>query len=260
MRPIAPLVAVPAVALLSFVLGCDDGRLAVTRETVAVGTLPEAPTTAPSTPGASAPSTTTAAPSTTATASTPSTSGDGPAPTTTEVPTAPSRTRFVEELDALVEDEAPARLPTTTLRDDTGRLRLAVPSGWRDHRTQPSALDEGEETPSLAASPHLTTFLDSYDAPGLTALVVPDDPAEALDAYAFGEDCTAGRDGSYVGDAAAGRYEVWESCGGTSHDIVTVAVRPHDAAATVLLLVQVVEAADLEALDLALGSLVLRPG
>ena len=48
-----------------------------------------------------------------------------------------------------------------------------------------------------------------------------------------------------------GRYEVWESCGGTFNDIVTLAVRPDGADESVLLLVQVVDAADLVALDAA---------
>ena len=109
----------------------------------------------------------------------------------------------------------------------------------------------------MAAAPELTSFLDGYDTAGLTAVVVGEEPQDALDAYAFAGDCLGGRAGEYRGDGAAGEYEVWESCGGTFNDIVIVAVRPDGADATVLLLVQVVDAADLAALDAALASLTL---
>jgi hypothetical protein len=264
MRRIAPLAAVLAVPLLSCLTGCDDSRPPAARETVALGTLPAEPsasTRAPA-PTSTDPVTTEQAAETVETAETVDTVDTvdtaDTEPATTEAAPAPSPTRFVEELDGLVEDDAPDALATTPLRDDTGRLRLAAPTAWSARRTQPSRLDDGDETPSLAASPDLTAFLDSYDAPGLTALVVPDEPADALGAYEFGEDCLSGGDGDYEGGAGAGRYQVWESCGGTLNDIVTVAVRPDGADATVLLLVQVVDAADLAALDAALDSLTLR--
>ena len=151
----------------------------------------------------------------------------------------------------------PADIATSTLRDDTGRLRLSVPTDWSDRRTEPSRLPDGEETPALAAAPDLTSFLDGYGTPGLTALVVADDPADALDAYTFAEDCLQGRDDEYRGDGLAGRYAVWESCGGTINDIVTIAVRPDGAAGSVLLLAQIVGPEDLVALDTALASLSL---
>jgi hypothetical protein len=272
MRRIAPLAAVLAVPLMATVVGCDDtAPSTASRETIALGTLPPALATAPPTSGTApepAPQATDATTTTDrqaperpdATSDDGAGSGAGPSdePTSSTDPgSAP--TRFVTELDGLVEDDAPTRLATSTLRDDTGRLGVDVPRDWSDHRTAPSRLADGGETPSLAAAPALTSFLDGFDAPGLTALVVGDEPGEALDAYAFAEDCTDGRAGAYRGDDAEGRYEVWESCGGTINDIVTVAVRPADADETVLLLVQVVTAADLAALDAALESLELRP-
>ena len=63
-----------------------------------------------------------------------------------------------------------------TLRDDSGRLRLDVPREWSQHRTEPARFADGSEAPSLAASPDLTAFLDGYATPGMTALVVADDP------------------------------------------------------------------------------------
>ena len=170
---------------------------------------------------------------------------------------APAPTSIVELLDGIVEDAPPASLATTTLTDDTGRLRMDVPEEWSDRRTEPSRLADGTDTPALAASPDLTAFLDGFETPGITALVVADTPRGALGAYAFGESCTAGRSGSYQDDDRRGQYLVWESCGGTINDIVTLAVREPGADESVLLLVQVVGAADVVALDLALDSLAL---
>jgi hypothetical protein len=133
-----------------------------------------------------------------------------------------------------------------------------VPRAWTDRRTEPAVLADGSETPSLSAAPDLTSFLDGYDAPGLTAVVVAEGPAAALEAYSFDEDCLNHRRGPYRDAGLEGRYEVWESCGGTLNDIVTIAVRPAGAGESVLLLVQLVGPEDLVALDAAVASLDLR--
>jgi hypothetical protein len=265
MRLIVPLTALAVIPLAALAVGCDDGAPpVVSRETIAVGTLPaELPTTSAGTAVGTTVDTEPDDPTTTDDP-TPTTSRDAGDPTapTDPAPTTPGsqpaiETRFVEVLDGLVEGDIPPRVETTTLRDDTGRLRIAVPEDWSDHRTEPSRLPAGGETPSLAASPDLTSFLDGYDTPGLTALVVDADPQDALGAYTFAGDCSSGRRGDYVGDGSAGRWEVWESCGGTFDDIVTLAVRPTGADETVLLLVQLVDPADLAALDAAVASLSL---
>jgi hypothetical protein len=251
MRLIVPLTALAVIPLAALAVGCDDGAPPVaSRETVAVGTLPaELPTTSAGTAVGTTVDTEPDDPTTTddPTPTTSRDAGDPTAPTDPAPPTPGSQpaieTRFVEVLDGLVEGDIPPRVETTTLRDDTGRLRIAVPAGG--------------ETPSLAASPDLTSFLDGYETPGLTALVVDADPQDALGAYTFAGDCSSGRRGDYVGDGSAGRWEVWESCGGTFNDIVTLAVRPTGADETVLLLVQLVDPADLAALDAAVASLSL---
>jgi hypothetical protein len=275
MRRIPPLVAMAAALVTVPVTACaDSARPIGSPDTVAVGTLPA---TLPTTPSAAAdrssvPSSD-AAPTDDASPRSildedpvRTTSDDGGAGTarttepasTTGESAPPATTRLVVELDRLVEGDVPAAVATTTLRDDTGRLGVSVPTDWSDHRTEPSRLPDGGETPALAAAPDLTSFFDGYGTPGLTALVVADDPADALGAYTFAEDCLPGRDDEYRGDGLAGRYEVWESCGGTINDIVTIAVRPDGAAGTVLLLAQIVGPEDLVALDTALASLSLR--
>ncbi len=260
MRRIAPLTALTAVLVVPTLAACDDGAAAPPRrDTVAVGTLPaELPTTPSTSAVATTDDATTSAPTSSEAPRRPDGSEPTTEPTTTSEPSADRSTRFVEVLAGLVEGEIPAEVPTTTARDETGRLRVEVPQDWTDRRAEPALLADGSETPSLGASPDLTSFLDGYDTPGLTALVVTAEPADALDAYAFDEDCLNRRRGTYRGPRGDGRYEVWESCGGTVNDIVTIAVRPEDADETVLLLVQIVDPEDLVALDAALASLDLR--
>lgn len=262
MRRNALLTPLAVVLLAPLLAGCDDAADPPQgRATIALGTLPaELPSPDTTSEVGATDVTTTSEPAAPSREDPPRSAG--PDPTATEpAPTDPPEdvpTRFVEVLAGLVEDEIPTEVPSTTLRDETGRLRVTVPRGWTDRRTEPALLADGSETPSLGASPDLTSFLDGYDTPGLTALVVADEPAAALDAYAFDEDCQNRRRGPYRGDRGDGRYEVWASCGGTVNDIVTIAVRPDAADETVLLLVQIVGPQDLLALDTALASLDLR--
>ena len=150
--------------------------------------------------------------------------------------------------------EAP---PAEIVTDGTGRLRMAVPTAWSDRRTDPAPLPGGAEAPSIAASGDQTAFLDGYDEPGLTAVVVDAAPADALDAYAF-DDCTSDGRRPFVADRLQGSYEAWRDCAGTGSSIVTVAVRPAGADGTVLVLAQVAAPADLAAVDGALATLRLR--
>ena len=90
----------------------------------------------------------------------------------------------------------------------------------------------------------------------MTAIVVDDDPDGALAAYAFDEDCIGNPRATY---RARRRHRPLRRVGvvrrARSNDIVTLAVRPDGADESVLFLVQVVDAADLAALDAAVASL-----
>jgi hypothetical protein len=235
MRRILPLLVVAALT------GCDHGSSGTASSTIALGPLPS------TLPEESAPSSTTdegTAPDTTASGTTGST-----AATTASAPP----TVFADVLADLVGGRATAA-PSDTVVDDTGRLRLAVPRSWSDRRTAPSPLREGEEAPYVAAAPDQTRFFDGYGEPGLTAVVVDRPPEEALGAYRFDDCANEGRH-PFTGTRLAGEYEVWRDCGETGSAIVTVAVRQGRTPGTALLLAQVVEPADLAALDHALATL-----
>ncbi len=209
-------------ALLAVLLaGCSgDGTASSSNEagTVAVGDLPG---TLP------APSTTTTTSTTLA------------ATTTTE----PPPTVLATSLAALFDGATAPAPPMEPIADDTGRLHLLVPVEWTDRRT----------APSIAASTDLVGFLDGYDAPGTTAVVVDESPAEALQAYEFGADCEPLEPGDYESEQLVGEYRAWRRCGGTGTAIVAVAAETDDGD-TVVVLSQLLGPADLAALDLTLGS------
>ena len=142
------------------------------------------------------------APSTTTTAST--------TPATTAVP---APTVLATSLAALFDGATAPAPPMVPIADDSGRLQMLVPADWGDRRT----------APSVAASTDLAAFLDGYDAPGTTAVVVDESPVEALRAYDFGEDCEPVGEGGYETERLEGEYRAWRRCGGTGTSIVAVA-------------------------------------
>jgi hypothetical protein len=238
MRRIVPLLVVAACPLAPLLVGCDDGAAPPSAGgTIAVGTLPAAP---------SAPST---APSTA-----PPMARTDPVVTTPPPTTAPAATVLATELSGLVGGAPAPAPPSDVVVDDTRRLRLAVPQRWADRRTIPSPLPDGGEAPYLAAAPDQTAFLDGYGAPGLTAVVLTTPPGQALDAYTFA-DCTSEGRRPYRTDDLTGIYEAWRDCGEGGSAIVTAAVRQGRGDDTVLLLAQIVEPSDLAAVDQALASL-----
>jgi hypothetical protein len=235
MRRILPLLVVAVCPLA--VSGCDRGSSTAT-STVTVGPLPS------ELPGATSPAHTTddTVPATAEPDTTSSTTSAGPP------------TVFADELADLVRGAPSAPPPSETVTDDTGRLRMAVPRNWSDRRTTPSPLREGEDAPYIAAAPDQARFFDGYGEPGITAVVVDRSPRDALGAYRF-DDCAVDGPSRYTSARLAGEYEVWRDCGETGSAIVTVAVRQGRTPGTVLLLAQIVEPADLAALDHALATL-----
>jgi serine protease Do len=185
-----------------------------------------------------------------------------PATTTAATTTEPAQLSFVDELGGLVGDgDLPdAPVGVDVVRDETGRVSIRVPREWADRSTTTARLDEGADAPYVAASPDLQAFLDGYEVPGLTLVVLPpsDDPAAALDSYRFADTCTDAGIKEYSTDAFEGVYQVWQDCGGTATDIVTVVAVPPDGSFTAVTLTQILSATDLAALDDAFHSLRVR--
>ena len=77
-----------------------------------------------------------------------------------------------------------------------------------------------------------------------------------LDYHGFLDTCVDGGREPYDDGLYVGLWDVWESCGGTDSSIVNVAAQPADGSFVMLVQMQVVTDADLDALDQALATFV----
>ncbi len=70
----------------------------------------------------------------------------------------------------------------------------------------------------------------------------------------FGNDCEDGGISDYEDPVFTGKYQLWVECADGSADLLVLAAQPADGSVTVLLMVQMVTDADLDALDQAIAS------
>jgi hypothetical protein len=127
---------------------------------------------------------------------------------------------------------------------------VRVPRTWDDRTTVGNG-----RAPYVAASPDLPGFLDGFEAPGLTVVVVPtpDRPGDALASYDF-EACTNEGRRRYADGDVSGVFQVWRDCDETDTDIVTLTVTPEDGRDTAVVLAQLTSPADLAALREAVAT------
>ncbi|MCZ7527296.1 MAG: S1C family serine protease [Acidimicrobiia bacterium] len=164
-----------------------------------------------------------------------------------------------ESLRADVEEEGGA-LPTgssysgyVTITDDSGTLEVEVPAEWSQVQGTPYVLDDGTELPQIIAAGDLQAYAASYDVPGMEFLAAGPElgftPAVLLDAIGPSVDCTSAGREPYDDGLYTGELEVWQDCGGTGTQVVTIAAQPAGGEFIMAVFVQIVSDADLEALD-----------
>ncbi len=165
---------------------------------------------------------------------------------------------LAEEVEEDVDTEASG--PATyseyeSVTDDTGTITVSVPVEWSERDTVPAEID-GEEIPYIAAATSLDGFLNGYTDPGLLYIAL--DPSNDVDGTlaenAFGTDCEDGGISDYEDPVFTGKYQLWVECADGSADLLVLAAQPADGSVTVLLMVQMVTDADLDALDQAIAS------
>ena len=136
--------------------------------------------------------------------------------------------------------------------DDTGQIVIEVPAEWSDIDPAPAVDEAGAEIPYILASTDRQAWTDTFDVPGVLFVKLgptSDIPATLLEYGDFSGSCTDLGLVDYSDPVFTGQYQVWDACGGTPTAIVVLAAVPADNAYTVLMLVQVVSDADLDALD-----------
>jgi serine protease Do len=143
------------------------------------------------------------------------------------------------------------------ITDDTGTISVSVPTAWSDIDGAATDLGDGTASPSVVASPNIAEYHSTWTTPGMDFLASPAltqfTTSELLDTIAPTECVSQGRsaydDGFFVGE-----YEVFTDCGGTATQYYVVSTTSADGAYGVVVAVQVVSDADLEALDAVLAS------
>ena len=92
------------------------------------------------------------------------------------------------------------------------------------------------------------------------ALLAETEPGDLLNVWEFSDSCTY--DGTYDYEDAvyAGEYDLWLNCGGTDTAFVVLEAYPADESFVVLVQIQIVSEADLEAFDTILATFDVMSG
>jgi serine protease Do len=177
---------------------------------------------------------------------------------------------FATELGEEVVEEPTGPVTTTTgyseytmVTDDSGAIQMSVPVEWSDVDGSAWTSDGEVIGAGISAAASLDNFYGFWDEPG-TFFGASDDLAELggyvqlLDATrdSFSSDCTLDGRYDYADPLYEGQYDWWTDCGGTGASYVVLSARPIEGQTDFLILVevQIVTEADLEALDQILNS------
>ncbi len=147
--------------------------------------------------------------------------------------------------------------------DDSGTLEVEIPAAWSEVVGTTWVVDGEEMGPSLTAAPNIADFEDSWQTPGLF-FAAPQDlvdevsEAELLDAFDFSDECTFDERVDYADELYTGYYDIWSDCGAEGVLYIILAAAPESRAYQTLLSIQVVNQADLEAVDRIFASFVVK--
>lgn len=164
---------------------------------------------------------------------------------------------FAEEL----EDEAPVAGTSysgyMSVQDDSGVVTVDVPVEWSDLDGRPRELG-----PSITAATSVEGFYGDWVTPGVEVFATRDYSAAdvdlVLDLLADGLDCAVpGERQTYEDPLYTGKWQLHESCGGTDTSLLYVVSAPASGDFLIVVLVQVVTAADFEAADRILNTFVV---
>jgi serine protease Do len=148
-----------------------------------------------------------------------------------------------------------------SVTDDTEAIVMEIPLDWAEIEGFPWEWgDSGEVVGvSVVASSSIQEFYDSYSTPGVffgasTTLAQQYDTAGLLDQITFSDDCTYDGRYDYSDPIYTGIYDLYINCGETDSSIINLSAEPEDRSFIMLLQIQVVTDADLDALDRILNT------
>lgn len=148
-----------------------------------------------------------------------------------------------------------------SVRDDSGMLQMSVPVEWSDIDGTPWTFEDEEAGPSLNASVDVDGFYDNWTTPGAflgasTSLRATYDPNSFLDQFDLSDSCTYDGRSDYSDELYTGAYDSYSNCDGTGNNFLVLVVEPESQGVLIILQVQMVTAADQEALQRILESFI----
>ena len=148
------------------------------------------------------------------------------------------------------------------ITDDYGAIYVEVPAEWWDVDGSNWVDDDGTILgSSLYASTSIDSFNSDFSTPGMQILASDQfgdtQMYELLDLVDFTNSCDYGGRFDYEDPVYTGQYDLYSDCAGQGSVIIVLAVEPAEKDYTVLLLVQAVTEADLDALDHILNTFIV---
>ncbi|MBA2624987.1 MAG: trypsin-like peptidase domain-containing protein, partial [Acidimicrobiia bacterium] len=150
--------------------------------------------------------------------------------------------------------------------DDSDTISVEVPTAWSGRSGAPLEPEEGGSYPRVIATPDLAGFNANFSTSGTVVLSLPGAENPATDATLTGlldgigataacPEATGRED--YSDALYTGRYELLTGCDGGDAAFAGVVAAPADGSFTAFVGVQLVTAADFDALDRILASFVI---
>ncbi len=167
---------------------------------------------------------------------------------------------FAQELQGEVDENAETvTYNYTTVTDDSGVVTMEVPQEWNDVTGFPWEENGEIIGASIVASSNIDDFYNSYSTPGVffgasRVLAQTYDAAGLLDLFDFTDGCTYDGRYDYEDPLYTGLYDFYTDCGGVGTIVVNLAAMPEDQSLIILLQLQVVSEADLDAADRILNT------
>lgn len=161
-----------------------------------------------------------------------------------------ARFSFAEELGGEVDDTG-ASYTYETIVDDTNTISVSVPAEWVDRTTSATALDDGTRAPSIQAAPSIAEYTDTFTTPGMVFVYLAGLGGQndaVIDSLLEGGSCTEDAREDYDDPVFVGRIS-YSSCPDGALLVNVVGSPKTNPADLVVVNVQVITEADLEALD-----------
>lgn len=143
--------------------------------------------------------------------------------------------------------------------DDSQAVYVEVPVEWSEvDGSNWTGDDGGVIGSSLIAAPSLDGFNSTYTTPGVQILasagLAGQTMGDLVDFFDFSADCTYDSRNDYSDQVFTGVYDLYTNCADQGSLIVVLAAEPADRSYAVVLVVQAVTDADLDALDQILNT------